>query len=70
MCDWKLYVKNALNIHRQNFGYKEGKYIKNWNGNEDNVVAWEFSKNVKLDEKFFENILLELEKYYVTKVIG
>ena len=27
-----------LNRFRQNNGYKEGTYIKVWNGNEDNVV--------------------------------
>jgi len=62
-------LKNALNIHRQKFGYKEGKYVKVWGDKEDNVIAWELSDNIDLNEKFFENILQELEKYYVTKVI-
>jgi len=36
---YKLYVgKNILNKFRQNSGYKEGSYIKVWNGKEDNVV--------------------------------
>jgi len=36
---YKLYVgKNILNKFRQNNGYKEGSYIKVWNGQEDNVV--------------------------------
>ncbi|RUM69031.1 MAG: dUTPase [Sulfurovum sp.] len=36
---YKLYVgKNILNKFRQNSGYKEGSYIKIWNGKEDNVV--------------------------------
>ncbi len=36
---YKLYVgKNILNQFRQDHGYKEGKYIKEWNGVEDNVV--------------------------------
>lgn len=30
--------KNVLNIFRQQHGYKEGTYIKIWNGEEDNVV--------------------------------
>lgn len=35
----KLYIgKNCLNKFRQDHGYKEGTYIKVWNGNEDNVV--------------------------------
>ena len=36
---YKLYIgKNILNKFRQNNGYKEGSYIKVWNGKEDNVV--------------------------------
>jgi len=36
---YELYVgKNILNQFRQNNGYKEGNYIKVWNGDEDNVV--------------------------------
>jgi dimeric dUTPase (all-alpha-NTP-PPase superfamily) len=34
-----LYIgKNILNQFRQDNGYKSGTYIKNWNGQEDNVV--------------------------------
>jgi len=37
-----LYIgKNILNQFRQDHGYKEGKYIKQWNGVEDNVVMQE-----------------------------
>jgi len=36
---YKLYVgKNILNKFRQDHGYKEGSYIKIWNGKEDNVT--------------------------------
>jgi len=36
---YHLYVgKNILNQFRQDHGYKEGTYIKVWNGEEDNVV--------------------------------
>jgi len=36
---YELYIgKNILNKFRQNHGYKEGSYIKEWNGKEDNVV--------------------------------
>lgn len=36
---YKLYIaKNVLNMFRQANGYKTGTYIKNWNGEEDNVV--------------------------------
>jgi dimeric dUTPase (all-alpha-NTP-PPase superfamily) len=34
---YEIYVgKNVLNMFRQDNGYKEGHYIKNWNGREDN----------------------------------
>ena len=36
---YQLYIgKNILNKFRQDHGYKEGKYIKEWQGVEDNVV--------------------------------
>lgn len=36
---YKLYVgKNILNQFRQDNGYKEGTYIKEWAGEEDNVI--------------------------------
>jgi len=39
---YELYIgKNILNKFRQNHGYKEGTYIKEWNGKEDNVVMQE-----------------------------
>jgi len=39
---YKLYIgKNILNKFRQDNGYKEGSYIKVWNGKEDNVVMQE-----------------------------
>jgi dimeric dUTPase (all-alpha-NTP-PPase superfamily) len=63
---YKRYVgKNVLNIFRQNHGYKEGKYIKEWNGQEDN----EFLEEVlaRLDDnspKYREDIYAELETLY------
>ncbi len=39
---YQLYVgKNILNKFRQNHGYKEGSYIKIWQGKEDNIVMQE-----------------------------
>jgi dimeric dUTPase (all-alpha-NTP-PPase superfamily) len=36
---FRQYVgKNTLNFFRQDYGYKEGTYIKIWNGEEDNEV--------------------------------
>ncbi len=52
----KLYIgKNCLNKFRQDNGYKEGTYIKEWNGNEDNVVMvsiLEDMENVSFDELY------------------
>jgi len=39
---YALYIgKNILNQFRQDHGYKEGSYIKLWNGQEDNVAMQE-----------------------------
>lgn len=50
---YRLYVgKNILNQFRQDNGYKDGSYIKVWNGEEDNVVMkriWEENSDVKPD---------------------
>ncbi|HHH19691.1 MAG TPA: dUTPase [Campylobacterales bacterium] len=36
---YALYIgKNILNTFRQDHGYKEGTYLKEWNGIEDNVI--------------------------------
>jgi dimeric dUTPase (all-alpha-NTP-PPase superfamily) len=53
---YRLYVgKNILNQFRQDHGYKEGSYIKIWNGEEDNVVMvriWEESGSLTPDELY------------------
>jgi hypothetical protein len=50
---YRLYVgKNILNQFRQDNGYKDGSYIKVWNGEEDNVVMkriWEKDADIKPD---------------------
>lgn len=55
---YKLYVgKNILNQFRQDNGYKDGTYIKIWNGEEDNVVMkriWEEDANIKPDALYKE----------------
>lgn len=39
---YELYIgKNILNKFRQSHGYKDGSYIKEWHGREDNVVMQE-----------------------------
>lgn len=53
---YRLYVgKNILNQFRQDHGYKEGSYIKIWNGLEDNAVmknAWEEHPNMTPEELY------------------
>ncbi len=59
---YKLYIgKNILNRFRQDHGYKEGQYVKNWHGDEDNVVMQRImAENHPLTpEKLYE--LLETE---------
>lgn len=53
---YRLYVgKNILNQFRQDHGYKEGHYIKVWNGEEDNVVmkrSWETNPDMAPDDLY------------------
>ena len=60
---YELYIgKNILNKFRQNHGYKEGSYIKEWDGKEDNVVMQEIlaSQNDITPEELYK----ALEKAY------
>jgi dimeric dUTPase (all-alpha-NTP-PPase superfamily) len=62
---YKLYVgKNILNQFRQDHGYKDGSYIKVWNGHEDNVMmqrVLDENSDIKPDDLY-----KELEKLYTT----
>ncbi len=62
---YRLYVgKNILNQLRQDNGYKEGTYIKEWDGQEDNVVMkriWEENSDIKPDELYKELTKLYLQ---------
>ncbi|MDA3907809.1 MAG: dUTP diphosphatase [Sulfurimonas sp.] len=55
---YRLYVgKNILNQFRQDNGYKEGSYIKMWDGVEDNIIMkniWEKNHNIKPDVLYKE----------------
>jgi len=55
---YRLYVgKNILNQFCQDNGYKEGTYVKEWSGQEDNVVMkklWEEDANLKPDTLYKE----------------
>ncbi len=61
---YRLYVgKNILNQFRQDNGYKEGTYIKVWNGDEDNVImkkVWEENGDITP-----EALYRELTKLYL-----
>jgi len=59
---YTLYVgKNILNQFRQDHGYKEGTYIKIWNGKEDNVTM----QNILKEDNITPKELYEgLEKAY------
>jgi hypothetical protein len=57
--------KNVLNIFRQQHGYKEGTYIKIWNGEEDNVVlARLLSQLDPTSADFADAMARELEQAY------
>ena len=62
---YRLYVgKNILNQFRQDNGYKDGSYIKVWNGEEDNVVMkriWETNADIEP-----ETLYRELAKVYTS----
>ena len=60
---YKLYVgKNILNQFRQDNGYKEGTYIKVWNGDEDNVIMQKVFK--KQPDIKPDGLYRELAKLY------
>ena len=59
---YKFYLaKNILNQFRQDHGYKNGEYIKTWNGKEDNIVMLEILEQNTLNAK---ELYHELEKQY------
>ncbi len=63
---YALYIgKNILNKFRQDNGYKDGSYIKIWDGKEDNVVMQSLlnkQKSIKPDELY-----QELKKAYLKR---
>ena len=62
-------TKLMLNKFRTLNGYKDGKYIKSWNGKEDNVVAFEIANQLELNENFEEVLYGKLELAY-SAVVG
>lgn len=63
---FKQYVgKNTLNFFRQDHGYKDGSYIKIWNGKEDNeVLADIVSKLDASAEDFQQQLYSALKSHY------
>ena len=63
---YKSYVgKNTLNFFRQDHGYKEGTYIKEWNGREDNEYLVDILNSLDTsDENFKEKVYQGLKDNY------
>ena len=60
---YKTYVgKNVLNIFRQNNGYAEGTYIKEWNGTEDNVYLTNILDSI--NEVTYDEVYAKLDSVY------
>ena len=55
--------KNVLNKFRQDNGYKDGSYIKIWNGKEDNIVMSEIlASGVSGIDEIYEALQIEYKK--------
>jgi hypothetical protein len=55
---FRSYVgKNVLNFFRQDHGYKEGSYIKDWGGREDNEHLVELVESLDSDDPQFADAL-------------
>jgi len=66
---YKLYIgKNCLNQFRQDNGYKDGSYIKIWNGKEDNVYMQQIME--ENPDIGFELLYAKLGVKYKNEVLG
>lgn len=65
---FRQYVgKNTLNFFRQDHGYKDGSYIKIWNGEEDNEVLAKLVNSLDASANDFQKQLYSvLEEKYPT----
>lgn len=62
--------KNVLNFFRQDNGYKEGTYQKQWQGREDNEHLMELLKQLDSGaENFADNLYAALQRRYL-EVVG
>lgn len=67
--------KNVLNMFRQNNGYKEGTYIKDWGGEEDNVCLARLVQQLDKDaasfpEELYEMLEIDYIRVKVEKALG
>ncbi len=69
---YRLYVgKNVLNTFRQDYGYRDGTYIKEWNGEEDNVVLSRLADELDSTDSDYPSLLREaLENAYALVLVG
>lgn len=51
--------KNTLNFFRQDHGYKDGSYIKVWDGKEDNEHLVEVVNNLDINDENFAKLVYE-----------
>lgn len=59
-----IVAKQALNTLRQDYGYRQGEYIKDWNGQEDNTYLEGFyGQN-------FEEVYAGMEEIYTDKILA
>ncbi|MDP2561690.1 dUTP diphosphatase [Psychrobium sp. 1_MG-2023] len=62
---YKWYIgKNVLNYFRQDHGYKDGSYIKVWNGREDNEHLADALNTLACDETLADNVYKYLTNVY------
>lgn len=66
---FKLYIgKNVLNRFRKDNGYKDGSYIKTWDGREDNEVLTEILSNTDAERPDFIEAITKQLGYAYDKV--
>ncbi|MEP5765535.1 MAG: dUTP diphosphatase [Halieaceae bacterium] len=63
---YRAYVgKNVLNFFRQDNGYQDGSYLKNWAGREDNEHLVELSETLDSDDpEFADSLYSALQQRY------
>ena len=66
---YRQYVgKNVLNFFRQDNGYKEGTYVKQWSGREDNEHLVEVMNALDLSKPEFSDLVYQgLQARYQSK---